>query len=69
MGTREGQACGLVGFMLRAAFDKCQTEEGLSGRHQQLLMQLQFSLAIFQNQVLCAFWPRSKKLPKLSYSG
>lgn len=55
--------------MLRAAFDKCQTEEGLSGRHQQLLMQLQFSLAIFQNQVLCAFWPRSKKLPKLSYSG
>lgn len=41
-----GQACRLVGFTLRAAFDKYETEEDLTGRHQRLPMQPQFALLV-----------------------
>ncbi|XP_044897774.1 protein IMPACT isoform X2 [Felis catus] len=42
IGTLCGQACSLVGFMLRTAFDRYPTEEDLAGRPQQLPMQPEF---------------------------
>ena len=55
--------------MLRATFDRCQTEEDLTGRHQRLLTASVLSGSLFRSRFCVAVWRRSRKLPKLSYSG
>lgn len=59
-----GQACRLVGFILRAAFDKYQTEEDLTGRHQRLPMQPQFALLVCSEVGCVVVLSRSKRLSK-----